>query len=379
MQILISLFVGLPVFASALVFFTGPPQLSNDPGQRAIDALFDQKEYRAFVKRDQGIKSLVFIRKSPANLSSSALYGNGFPMGGRPHGYILDGNNDSGWVLYLDWKGNGDLSGAKPQPLKRVNGVYQLQLEVKDRDVQWACRLELTRYRNKPEVSMDYITVRRGLIEIGGKRAPFALNGGFGKYDDPYEDLTIDRTGSGKIESYTVAERYLNLFGKSYEFKVNPRGDSLALTELPKARPDRPALTVGSKAPDFEATDTTGMRRNLAGYRGRLLLLEFWGTWCGPCKRDAPHLVKFYSTTQRNKLEILGVSTDDSEATLRSYLFTSGIKWPQIREADNGALHRLYRANGFPTYYLIGAAGQIVDTWVGGEKLARLTKYRSGS
>jgi len=190
--------------------------------------------------------------------------------------------------------------------------------------------------------------------------------------------LRIDRTGTGKLETYKIAEQYINLFGKSYEFKVNARGDNLALTELNAARPDRPPLTVGSTAPEFAATDTGSVRRTLTGYRGRLLLLEFWGTWCHPCERDAPHLVTFYKSTQRNKVEFLGVSTDDSEETLRHYLTASGIKWPQIRETVDGALHRLYRANGFPTYYVIGPTGEILETWTGGDELARLSKYRSG-
>jgi thiol-disulfide isomerase/thioredoxin len=300
-------------------------------------------------------------------------------MGGKNHGWILDGNDDRGWVLYLDWKRNGDLSGARPQRFNRVNGVYQLQEEVIDGDVQWPCRFEVTHVKVKgveqPAVFEHDQTVRRGVIEVGGKRAPFTLMGENGRYNEAFQSFTVDRTGAGRPENYSIAERYLNLFGKSYEFKVNARGDSLALTELPVARPDRPPLTVGSAAPEFAATDTGDVRRNLAGYRGRLVLLEFWGTWCVPCERDAPRLVKFYKNTPRDKVELLGVSTDDSQATLRRFLTTSGIQWPQIRESVDGTLHRLYRANGLPTYYVIGPTGAILETWVGGDKLARLSKY----
>lgn len=377
MQILISLFAGLPIFASALVFFTGAPELLKSDVPYVP---MDQKEYRAFVETH---KWAVAVRKSPANLSSNAGYGYNFVVGGKNRGWILDGDDHRGWVLYLDWKGNGDLSNARPQQFKRVNGVYQLQVEVKDGDVQWPCRFRVMHLKvdgvEKLAVLMDVETIRRGVIELRGKRAPFTLMGVDGKYDNPYLGFTVDRTGVGKQETYSIADRYLNLFGKSYAYKVNPRGDSLALTELVTARPDRPPLTVGSIAPEFAATDTSGVKRNLAGYRGRLVLLEFWGTWCHPCERDAPHLVKFYKSTQRNKVEFLGVSTDDPQDTLSLFCTKSGIKWPQIRESHDGSLHRLYRVNGFPTYYVIGPTGEILDTWVGGEKLARLSKFRAGS
>jgi thiol-disulfide isomerase/thioredoxin len=75
------------------------------------------------------------------------------------------------------------------------------------------------------------------------------------------------------------------------------------------------------------------------------VLLEFWGTWCGPCNRDVPQFVMFYKSTQRNKVDILGISTDDSQ------------------ESDDSRLHRPYRVTGLPTYYVIGPTGEILETW----------------
>jgi len=192
MQILISLFAGLPVFASVLVFFTGSPELSN---VGYLGGPMDRNEYRAFVEKVEKDNLFVTVRKSPSNLSSSARYGANFLVGGKNRGWILDGDDHRGWLLYLDWKGNGDLSGARPQPLKRVNSVYQLQVEVKDGTVPRPCRFELI--QSKPaksvkrlDVKIYDITVRRGVIEIGGKRAPFALTGELGRYDDPHESFT---------------------------------------------------------------------------------------------------------------------------------------------------------------------------------------------
>lgn len=381
MQILISLFAGLKVFASALVFLTGPPQLSNDGG---LGGPMDRNAYRTFFERVKTDRLFVPIRKSPPNLSSHAQYGMNFMVGGKNCSWILDGDNHRGWVLYLDSKGDGDLSSARPQALKVVNGAYRLQGQLKDGNIQLPYRFELLPHRKSSDgverlaVIVNQSTIRHGSIEIGGRRASFALSALAGRYDNPYQSFTIDATNTGKPEQYQINERYLNLFGKSYEFKVNPRGDSLALTELPATRADRPSLKVGSSAPEFSATDIAGRVQKLAAYHQRLVLVEFWSTNCGPCRAEAPRMVRFYKNTMRDKLDFLGISDDVSETLLRSFLNEFGMKWPQIRDPIDGALHRLYRISGIPAYYLIGPTGQILETWVGsGETVARVSKYVS--
>jgi thiol-disulfide isomerase/thioredoxin len=202
------------------------------------------------------------------------------------------------------------------------------------------------------------------------------LWGSRGQYDGPYSSITIDSTGTGDEERYELSERYVNLFGKSYEFTVDPRGERLTLTELAEARPDRPSLKVGSLAPEFAQNDIEGVAQTLVGYRGRMLLLEFWSTHCFPCRADAPLMVAFYKETSREKLAFLGVSDDESEDELRAFLKEFSVLWPQIREPWEGAIHRMYRVRGEPTYCLIGPKGEILDTWaVGGEAVSRVKKF----
>ena len=100
--------------------------------------------------------------------------------------------------------------------------------------------------------------------------------------------------------------------------------------------------------------------------RGRMVLLEFWSTSCGPCRFDAPKNVAYYKTLPRAKVEFLGVSSDESAQTLAEFEKEFGMTWPQLREPFEGPIHRQYRVDGEPTYYLIGADGNIVDKWMGG-------------
>jgi thiol-disulfide isomerase/thioredoxin len=339
-----------------------------------------EQEYAAVFEPMKNDPRFVVIKKKPANLGPGALYGWNFVVNGINRGWILEGDEERGWQIYLDRRGDGDLSDVSPDRFSRIDGAWRLQIEVTEGDVRWPCRFEVVRIdvegKQRLGVSIVDGTVRRGVIEIAGKRAPFALRGSRGRYDGPNAGITVDRTGTGNEESYDLSERYVNLFGKSYEFTVDPRGERLTLTELAKARPDRPSLKVGSLAPEFAQNDIEGTVQTLAKYRGRMLLVEFWSTHCTPCRADAPLMVAFYKETSREKLAFLGVSDDESEDALRAFLKEFSIPWPQIREPWEGAIHRMYRVRGEPTYYLLGPKGEILDTWaVGGEAVSRVKKF----
>jgi peroxiredoxin len=363
--------------AGQITFSTGPPELVWFGG---VAFPMTNQAYAAFSEQMKNNTGFVLIKKKPANLGPGAIYGYNFVVNGTNRGWILEGDEERGWQIYLDRRGDGDLSRVRPDRFSRIDGVWRLQIEVTEGDVRRPCRFEVVKLevegKQRLGVSIADGTVRRGVIEIAGKRVPFALWGSRGRYDGPNASITIDRPGSGEEERYELSERYVNLFGKSYEFTVDPRGESLTLTELAEARPDRPSLKVGSLAPEFAQNDIEGVAQTLAGYRGRMLLLEFWSARCGPCRADAPRMAAFYKETSREKLAFLGVSSDASEDELRAFLKEFSIPWPQIREPGEGAIHRMYRVKGEPTYFLFGPTGEILDTWVGsGQAVSRVGKF----
>jgi thiol-disulfide isomerase/thioredoxin len=363
--------------AGQITFSTGPPGLTRS-GRDVVP--MTEKEYATFSEQTKNNPGIVVIKKKPAHLGPSALYGYNFVVEGINRGWILDGDEERGWQIYLDRRGDGDLSNVRPDRFSQINGVWRLQIEVTEGDVRWPCRFEVSRFdvegKQRLGVSIVDRTVRRGVIEIGGKRAPFSLSGLRGRYDGPDAYIYIDRAGTGEEERYELSGRYVNLFGKSYEFVVDQWGERLTLTELAEARADRPSLKVGSLAPEFAQNDIEGGAQNLAKYRGRMLLLEFWSTHCTPCRADAPLMVAFYKETSREKLAFLGVSEDESEDELRAFLKEFSVPWPQVREPWEGAIHRMYRVEGEPTYFLFGPKGEILDTWVGsGQAVSRVGKF----
>jgi peroxiredoxin len=150
----------------------------------------------------------------------------------------------------------------------------------------------------------------------------------------------------------------------------------VTLEESETLLPERPALEPGTQAPSFSGTDIDQKRHRLEDYQGQLLLLEFWSTSCGPCRVEAPKVAKFFDESAKGKMAFLGISSDESEQRLREFMKQTGISWPQIREPFDGAIHRNFRAEGEPTYFLVGAKGEILDAWVGsGLAIERMSKY----
>lgn len=110
-------------------------------------------------------------------------------------------------------------------------------------------------------------------------------------------------------------------------------------------------------------------------YDGKVLLVEFWATWCGPCRREIPILKEFYAKYKDAGFELIGYSIDQDVAKLKSFVVENEIPWPMISQTESVAagfehLHDYYAINGVPELILIGRDGKVVLTDARGPKLA---------
>jgi peroxiredoxin len=135
---------------------------------------------------------------------------------------------------------------------------------------------------------------------------------------------------------------------------------------------------AGKAAPDFTFTDIDGQPHRLSDYRGKVVLLDFWGTWCKGCVAETQELVKAYEKFHEKGFEILGVATHDTEADLRKFLTARKVAWTQTMEGEDGPLQTLYRVTGFPTHFLIGKNGSILANRIQLEELPAMLEKQLG-
>ena len=113
---------------------------------------------------------------------------------------------------------------------------------------------------------------------------------------------------------------------------------------------------IGKPAPDFQVIDLKGQELSLEKYRGQVVLLDFWATWCIPCRAEMPHLKKVYDTYKDRKFEVIGISLDQSKSVLDSYIEKQNITWQQFLD-EGRAVAKMYNVTGIPATFLIDGEG----------------------
>jgi peroxiredoxin len=127
-----------------------------------------------------------------------------------------------------------------------------------------------------------------------------------------------------------------------------------AQTPLPAA----PAVGVPRPAPDFALKSLSGENLRLSEYLGQVVLLNFWATWAGPCRRQMPELDRLHQTYRSAGLVVLGVNVDEDQARAASFARTLGVSYPVLFDARK-QVAPAYDLKTLPTTVLIDRAGRV--------------------
>ena len=129
---------------------------------------------------------------------------------------------------------------------------------------------------------------------------------------------------------------------------------------LASAQQEAPPLPLGSKAPAFHTTSLSGKPLSLTALRGHVVLLDYWATWCGPCRMATPTLESLHQKFGKRGLRVIGISVDDASTVAQVPAFARMMHMTYTLSASpqaNSQAGRLYHANGIPAQYLIDKRG----------------------
>ena len=137
---------------------------------------------------------------------------------------------------------------------------------------------------------------------------------------------------------------------------ATPAGETLTqlLHPLPEALP----------APDFNLVDSDGNQHRLSDYRGRVVIINFWATWCPPCREEMPAMQRAWSQLQQDNIAMLAVNVGEDEDTVFTFTANYPVEFPLLLDRDSSVI-QAWPVRGLPTTFVVDPRGNIVYRAIG--------------
>ena len=145
------------------------------------------------------------------------------------------------------------------------------------------------------------------------------------------------------------------------------------LAQEDRAKAIQAKLKEGANFPDFSETDLLGKPLSVAKYKGKVVLVDFWATWCGPCVGELPHVLETYKKHHDAGFEIVGISLDQDRGKLTSFMEKNNVVWQQFFDGKGwqNKLAANYGIRSIPATFLLDRTGKIIGRDLRGDDLEK--------
>lgn len=171
--------------------------------------------------------------------------------------------------------------------------------------------------------------------------------------------------------SFAKLKEYLNLYSQELKRMT-------IVKEIEEYGERLKRVDVGADAPNIRMTTLNGEEFELASLKGKVYLIDFWASWCGPCRKENPNMVKIYNDYHAKGLEMVGISLDKSIAPWKAAIEKDGLRWIHISDLKywQSEAAQLYVISSVPNTVLVDKDGKIVARGLHGEELRKaIEKY----
>jgi peroxiredoxin len=226
----------------------------------------------------------------------------------------------------------------------------------------------------------------RGQLQQG-KRTETDLAPELKEFDDLIDRHKGEKSDDAAEIVFMKAMLYIQVLDKSDEgiklvqqikqdypdTKVGKNADSILnhMKQQQEAKAIQSTLVEGSQFPDFAEKDLAGNSLSVANYKGKVVLVDFWATWCAPCVYELPKVQKMYEKYHEKGLEVIGISLDKSQDVLKNFVKDRNIPWPQFCDAKfwDNKLAQKYGIKTIPATFLLDGQGRILARDLRGDDL----------
>jgi thiol-disulfide isomerase/thioredoxin len=214
--------------------------------------------------------------------------------------------------------------------------------------------------------------------------------GGYRIFEEPFQKADSEFKASLELQPQKIdclyedgiALAHLHKYdlaqGRFQEYLKAAQGSGKNELQMKRAKlfAMQPELARKRVSPSFHLTSLDGKSVSMEALAGKVVLIDFWATWCGPCKQALPHLKEIAKEFEGQPLVVISISLDADEATWKSFVAQNGMVWTQYRDGGfDGPIASAFAVKAIPTTFTIDADGFVQDQQVGdGEIEAKLKK-----